>query len=66
MCNHNKILLMQEITTMEKLSIIACIEIYLHRDILNAAVTLQNYEIYRTDKEDRSHSGVALYIERHF
>ena len=63
-CNQNKVPLLQEIANNDKLALLALTETHLHRDILDAEVKIQNYEIFRTDRRDRSHGGVAIYIDK--
>ena len=61
--NQNKVPLLQEIATTDKVPLIALTETHLHKDILDAEVRMNNYEIIRTDRSGRSHGGVAIYIE---
>ena len=60
--NQKKAPLLQEIVTTDKVPLIVLTETHLHKSIQDEEIRIQHYEIFRTDMEDRSHGGVAMYI----
>ena len=47
----------------QKVAVIAFTETHLHKNILDTEVQIKNYELFRQDRKERSHGGVAAYIE---
>ena len=61
--NKNKVPLLQEIAITDKVPLIVLTETHLHKGIQDEEIRIQHYEIFRTDRKDRSHGGIAMYIE---
>ena len=49
---------------MNKPYIVAIVESHLNKDIEAAEIKMDNYELFRSDRKDRSHGGVLLYVRQ--
>lgn len=59
--DHSKIPYLQTLTS-EKPTIVALTETHLSSDIINSEITMNGYSVHRTDRLERSHGGVMIYI----
>lgn len=55
--------MLHELALEENTDIMALTETHLSENVLDAEINMQNYTIYRADRIDRSHGGVAMYIK---
>ena len=61
--NQNKIPMLGELALDGNTDIIALSETHLSGDILDVELNMKNFTLYRADRKERSHGGVALYIK---
>ena len=62
--NQNKVPLLEELANHKKLSFIALTETHLNNEVLDAEINMENYKLFRTDRENRTHGGVAIYLRQ--
>lgn len=62
--NQNKVPLLQELAIKENISTTEITGTHLHEGILDAEIKMENSDLYRKDKRDRSHDGVAICVEK--
>ena len=59
-----KIEYLRDYTKMNNPYIVAIVETHLNKDIEAAEIKIDNYELFRADRKDRSHGGVVLYVRK--
>ena len=62
MTNHSKVPYIAELASESNYTFIALTESHLTPDIRDEEVNIENYTLYRTDRINRSHGGVVLYV----
>ena len=65
-CNQNKIPMLKELASEDNSTFLALTETHLSSDIIDAEISIPGYTIFRTDRKDRSHGGVAVYVRDDF
>ena len=63
-CNKTKVPFLCELSKEVKLQCICVTETHLSPDISDCEINIEDYNILRTDRKDRSHGGVAIYLEK--
>ena len=53
---------MSDIATQDNTTFLALTETHLGDNILDAEINIANYTLYRTDRLERSHGGIAIYL----
>ena len=60
--NKTKVPYLSDLAKLSNAPYICLTETHLNPDIIDAEIQLENYTLFRSDRNERSHGGVAIYV----
>ena len=63
-CDQSKVPYLSDLAKVTNAPFICVTETHLNPNILDAEVAVDGYELFRSDRKERTHGGVAIYVRK--